>query len=34
MKEITKVSEITVNDLAEYLRIYELDANETALLNN
>lgn len=34
MNEITKVSEITVNDLAEYLRIYELDANETALLNN
>ena len=34
MKEITKVSEITVNDLAEYLRIYELDANETALLSN
>ena len=34
MKEITKVSEITVNDLAEYLRIYELDENETTLLNN
>lgn len=34
MKEITKVSEITVNDLAEYLRIYELDENEVALLNN
>lgn len=34
MKEITKVSEITVNDLAEYLRIYELDENEIALLNN
>ena len=34
MEEITKVSEITVNGLAEYLRIYELDANETALLNN
>ena len=34
MEEITKVSEITVNDLAEYLRIYELDENEVALLNN
>lgn len=34
MKEITKVSEINVNDLAEYLRIYELDENEVALLNN
>lgn len=34
MKEITKVSEITVNDLAEYLRIYELDENEIALLTN
>lgn len=34
MKEIKKVSEITVNDLAEYLRIYELDENEVALLNN
>lgn len=34
MKEITKVSEITVNDLDEYLRIYELDENEVALLNN
>ena len=34
MEEITKVSEITVNYLAEYLRIYELDENETALLNN
>lgn len=34
MEEITKVSEITVNDLAEYLRIYELDENETTLLNN
>jgi hypothetical protein len=34
MEEITKVSEITVNYLAEYLRIYELDEKETALLNN
>lgn len=34
MNEITKVSEITVKDLAEYLRIYELDEKETALLNN
>lgn len=34
MEEITKVSEITVNYLAEYLRIYELDEKETSLLNN
>ena len=34
MEEITKVSEITVNYLAEYLRIYELDAKETTHLNN
>nr|DAV26860.1 MAG TPA: head tail connector [Caudoviricetes sp.] len=34
MEEITKVSEITVNYLAEYLRIYELDEKETLLLNN
>lgn len=34
MEEITKVSEITVNYLAEYLRIYDLDENEIALLNN
>ena len=34
MKEIKKESEITVNDLADYLRIYELDEDETALLNN
>lgn len=34
MEEIIKVSEITVNYLAEYLRIYELDEKETSLLNN
>ena len=34
MEEITKVSEINVNYLAEYLRIYDLDENEIALLNN
>lgn len=34
MEGITKVSEITVNYLAEYLRIYELDEKETSLLNN
>lgn len=34
MEEITKVSDITVNYLAEYLRIYDLDENERALLNN
>lgn len=34
MKEITKVSEITTNDLADYLRIYELDEDETNTLNN
>lgn len=34
MEEITKVSEITVNHLAEYLRIYDLDENEITLLNN
>lgn len=34
MKEITRVSEITVNYLAEYLRIYELDEKETSLLDN
>lgn len=34
MKEITKVSEITASDLADYLRIYELDEEETNTLNN
>lgn len=34
MEEITKASEITVKYLAEYLRIYELDAKETTHLNN
>ena len=34
MEEITKVSEITVNYLAEYLRIYEIDKKEISLLNN
>ena len=34
MEEITKVSEITVNYLAEYLRIYDIDENEIELLNN
>ena len=34
MEEITKVSEITVNYLAEYLRIYEIDEKEISLLNN
>lgn len=34
MKEITKVSEITVNDLADYLRMYELDEDEINTLNN
>lgn len=34
MEEITKVSEITVNYLAEYLRIYDLDEIEITHLNN
>lgn len=34
MKEIKKVSEITTNDLADYLRIYELDEDEANTLNN
>lgn len=34
MKEITKVSDITVDDLADYLRLYDLDEEETNTLNN
>lgn len=34
MREITKVSEITVNELADYLRMYELDEDEITTLNN
>ena len=34
MKPISKVSEITVDDLAEYLRIDELTDGEKQTLNN
>ena len=34
MKEVTNVSDITINYLAEYLRIYELDEKEASLLIN
>lgn len=34
MNEITKVSEITVKDVAEYLRISELTEEETKTLTN
>ena len=33
MNEIQNVSAITVDDIAEYLRIGELDESETAMLN-
>lgn len=33
MATITKVSEITATDLAEYLRLDEVDEAETAMLN-
>lgn len=34
MREISKVSDITAADLAEYLRIADPDASDTQLLNN
>ncbi len=33
MSEITKVSDITTTDLAEYIRIYELTTDDTNTLN-
>lgn len=34
MNIISKVSEITANDVAEYLNIYEVDTSELNTLNN
>lgn len=34
MREITKVSEIQINDLIDYLRIYDFDENDVNLLKN
>ena len=34
MNTITKVSDITYQDLADYLHVGELDASDIALLNN
>ncbi len=34
MNNITKVSEITASDLAEYMRLDEVDAQDTNTLNN
>lgn len=34
MNNITKISDITSQDLASYLRLVELDADETNTLNN
>lgn len=34
MKEITKISDITVEDLADYLRIYEVNDDDKNTLNN
>ena len=34
MNEITKVSDITANDLADYIRLYETTTDDLLTLNN
>lgn len=34
MREITKVSDVTANDVAEYLHLIEVTTDETQTLNN